>query len=89
MKKKEYLDVKIISQCNEQLKKQHQSIETGCYINGTIVEFEEKEVLDSIFMMMPTEFTLMPDELVKIKYPFDFRPLCVLTNMSVAKTAAD
>ena len=80
MKKEEYLDVKIINQRNEQLKKQHKSIETGCYINGTIVEFEEKEALDSIFLMMPSEFTLMPDELVKIKYPFDFRPLCVLTN---------
>jgi len=31
MKKEEYLDIKIISQRNEQLKKQHQSIETGCY----------------------------------------------------------
>lgn len=79
----EYLDVEIIKNRNEKLKEQYSTFETGIYINGKIKQFEQKEVLDSLFVMIPSEFLLMPDELVSVKYPFVFRPACILTNQDL------
>jgi len=76
----EYLDVEIIQKRNEKLKDQHTTLETGIYINGEITEFERKEIFDSFFIMTPIAFTLIPDELADVKYPFVFRPPYILTN---------
>jgi len=76
----EHLDVEIIQKRNERLKEQYSTLETGIYINGEIIEFGRKEIFDSFFIMTPVAFTLMPDELADVKYPYVFRPPCILTN---------
>ena len=80
MEQEEYLDVEIIQKRTELLKEQHGELETGIYINGEVIEFARKEVLDSLFVMIPVKFALMLDELADVKYPFIFRPGCILTN---------
>jgi len=80
MEKEDYLDVEIIKKRNEKLKEKYSTLETGIYINGEVKKFEWQEVLDSFFVMVPEDFLLMPDELADVKYPFIFRPPCILTN---------
>ena len=80
MEEEVYLDEEILQKRREKLKEQYCTLETGIYIEGQIKEFERKEVLDSLFVLIPTTFTLMPDELAEVKYPFVFRPACILTN---------
>jgi len=80
MKKEEYLNIEILQNRSKKLKKHYSTLGAGFYFDGTVVEFERREVLNSFFMMIPKEFTFMPDELTDVKYPFVFRPPCILTN---------
>ena len=84
MEKAEYLDVEILRERTEKLKKQYSTIETGIYINGEIMGFERIKVLDSLSAMTPKEeFALMSEDLARIKYPHTFRPACIFSNQDL------
>jgi len=69
----------------EEIKQEERTIYTGIKIKGRWVYFEERLLVeDKIMMMVPEEFTEMPEEQAKIKYPSEQRPEIILTDDTTA-----
>ena len=75
-----FQDETILRKREERKKEQHASLETGLYLNGTVVSFKREQVAKEVFVMIPETFEVMPMELARIKYPSVFRPHHLLTN---------
>ena len=79
------LDEKIIALRNQNLKKQNSNIETGVYINNTLVEFAEQSVLDDQFtILIPSCFEEMSPEDARLKYPSEQRPQHIVTTQDTS-----
>jgi len=75
------LDEKILSLRNQQQKNQNSNIETGAFINYSLVKFIEAEALDSQFtVLIPSNFVEMSLEQARMKYPSELRPQCIKTS---------
>ena len=50
-------------------------------IRGSNIPFDEREIIENrLFMTVPTEFALLPQELAKTKYPNENRPDIIFSN---------
>jgi len=63
-----------------------QNIESGqVVINGEIVTFAPRQFLDGqMSITIPTEWTDLPPDLAKLKYPYEDRPTIILTDETTA-----
>jgi hypothetical protein len=70
-----YEDEKIIEEANQYKKGTTGSIFTGIKMQGQTIEFSPQEFFDGkVEIWLPTEFTDIPEWLMKMKYPAESRP---------------
>lgn len=77
-------DEKIISLKMEQKEQQTQmSLDDGYYINGTLEKFIRTELFDKqVIAFLPESFVDMPEQIRVLKYPSDFRPQIIKTDLA-------
>ena len=80
---KGYIDEKIIPMKLETDNSISMSLEDGHYISGKLETFTKALYLnDSVSIYTPSSFIDMPDEIKEIKYPTNFRPEIIKTNLA-------
>jgi len=78
--KPEFLDQAILEKRREKLKASHVTLEGGIYIQGEVMTFKRKEILDSFSLMVPTSFGIMNEDFKSVKYTSKFAPAYLLTS---------
>lgn len=73
-------DIEILKKREEQKKEKYQTLEDGIYLDGRILNFERKVVLNTFTMLIPDTMKQMPKEYARIKYPSEFRPQQIFTT---------
>ena len=59
------------------------SLDTGYYIEGRLETFSKEQYFDDLLSIyIPESFIDMPDEIKEIKYPTNFRPEIIKTNLA-------
>ena len=59
------------------------SLDTGYYIEGRLEIFSKEQYFDKLLSIyIPESFIDMPDEIKEIKYPTNFRPDIIKTNLA-------
>ena len=59
------------------------SLDTGYYIEGRLETFSKEQYFDDLLSIyIPESFIDMPDEIKEIKYPTNFRPEIIKTNIA-------
>lgn len=59
------------------------SLDTGYYIEGRLETFRKEHYFDNLLSIyIPESFIDMPDEIKEIKYPNNFRPEIIKTNLA-------
>jgi len=59
------------------------SLDTGYYIEGRLETFSKEQYFDKLLSIyIPESFIDMPDEIKEIKYPTNFRPEIIKTNLA-------
>lgn len=77
----EHMDEKFLELKNQQRQQQNQNLEGKVNIGGTLYEFEEFTFFDGkMALKLPKEFTDMPLEFAKLKYPSEHRPQIIKMN---------
>lgn len=80
---KGYIDEKIIPMKLETDNSISMSLEDGYYISGKLETFTKALYFnDSVSIYIPSSFIDMPDEIKEIKYPTNFRPEIIKTNLA-------
>ena len=80
---KGYIDEKIIPMKLETDNSISMSLEDGYYISGKLETFTKALYFnDSVSIYTPSSFIDMPDEIKEIKYPTNFRPKIIKTNLA-------
>ena len=78
-----YVDEKIIPIKVSNTDEPHQSLEEGYYISGRLETFSREKYFEGLVSAyVPDSFINMPDEVKEIKYPTNFRPDIIKTNLS-------
>lgn len=78
-----YIDEKIIPIKVNNIDEHHQSLEEGYYISGRLETFYREKYFEGLVSAyVPDSFINMPDEVKEIKYPTNFRPDIIKTNLS-------
>jgi hypothetical protein len=79
----EYMDEKMLEIRNQkrQAEKDQEGLEGKVNIGGRLYEFEDAVFFDGkMAMKLPREFTDMPKDLAKLKYPAEQRPQIIKSN---------
>ena len=80
---KGYIEEKIIPMKLETDNSISMSLEDGYYISGKLETFTKALYFnDSVSIYTPSSFIDMPDEIKEIKYPTNFRPEIIKTNLA-------
>ncbi len=79
-----YLDEEILKKREELKKRKYSNLESGYYVAGRVIHFNEEKILESFFIHLPDNMGIMPDEVAKIKYPSEFRPQIILTTINLS-----
>ena len=59
------------------------SLDTGYYIEGRLETFSKEQYFDDLLSIyIPESFIDLPDEIREIKYPTNFRPEVIKTNLA-------
>ena len=78
-----YIDEKIIPIKVSNTDESQQSLEEGYYISGRLETFSREKYFEGLISAyVPDSFINMPDEVKEIKYPTNFRPDIIKTNLS-------
>jgi len=78
-----YIDEKIIPIKVSNTDESQQSLEEGYYISGRLETFSREKYFEGLVSAyVPDSFINMPDEVKEIKYPTNFRPDIIKTNLS-------
>ena len=75
-----YVDELILKKREQMKMEAHTELDDGLYLNGELVHFERKELLETLSIMLPDSWKLMPEEYARVKYPSEFRPQVILTT---------
>jgi len=78
--KPEFLDKVILEKRREKLKEAYATLESGVFMQGEIMTFERREILDLFSLMLPTSFNVMDERLKTVKYTGKFAPSLVLSS---------
>lgn len=77
-----YRDEEIIDMRNQWDNENRSDIYTGFFIEGELIEFEEKELFNGeLRVMLPKKFVEMPMKMKRVKYPSDNRPKIIKTDL--------
>ena len=79
---KNYYDKQIIPLKVRSSEAESMSLDTGYYIEGRLETFSKEQYFDNLLSIyIPESFIDMPDEIKEIKYPTNFRPEIIKTNL--------
>ena len=77
-----YYDKQIIPLKVRSSEAESMSLDTGYYIEGRLETFSKEQYFDDLLSIyIPESFIDMPDEIKEIKYPNNFRPEIIKTNL--------
>ena len=80
---KNYYDKQIIPLKARNSEAEAMSLDTGYYIEGRLETFSKEQYFDDLLSIyIPESFIDMPDEIKEIKYPNNFRPEVIKTNLA-------
>ena len=80
---KNYYDKQIIPLKVRSSEAEAMSLDTGYYIEGRLETFSKEQYFDNLLSIyIPESFIDMPDEIKEIKYPTNFRPEIIKTNLA-------
>ena len=80
---KNYYDKQIIPLKVRSSEAESMSLDTGYYIEGRLETFSKGQYFDDLLSIyIPESFIDMPDEIKEIKYPTNFRPEVIKTNLA-------
>lgn len=80
---KNYYDKQIIPLKVRSSEAEAMSLDTGYYIEGRLETFSKEQHFDDLLSIyIPESFIDMPDEIKEIKYPTNFRPEIIKTNLA-------
>ena len=78
-----YYDKQIIPLKVRNSEAESKSLDTGYYIEGRLETFSKEQYFDNLLSIyIPESFIDMPDEIKEIKYPTNFRPEIIKTNLA-------
>ena len=78
-----YYDKQIIPLKVRSSEAEAMSLDTGYYIEGRLETFSKEQYFDKLLSIyIPESFIDMPDEIKEIKYPTNFRPEIIKTNLA-------
>ena len=78
-----YYDKQIIPLKVRNFEAEAMSLDTGYYIEGRLETFSKEQYFDDLLSIyIPESFIDMPDEIKEIKYPTNFRPEIIKTNLA-------
>ena len=77
----DYKDEEILEKREEAKKEKYCSLETGIYMDGTMIYFNNIEILEEFRVFLPDTMKQMPKEFARVKYPSEFRPHIILTTL--------
>jgi len=78
-----YYDKQIIPLKVRSSEAEAMSLDTGYYIEGRLETFSKEQYFDNLLSIyIPESFIDMPDEIKEIKYPTNFRPEIIKTNLA-------
>ena len=78
-----YYDKQIIPLKVRSSEAESMSLDTGYYIEGRLETFSKEQYFDDLLSIyIPESFIDMPDEIKEIKYPNNFRPEVIKTNLA-------
>ena len=77
-----YYDKQIIHLKVRNSEAEAMSLDTGYYIESRLETFSKEQYFDNLLSIyIPESFIDMPDEIKEIKYPTNFRPEIIKTNL--------
>ena len=80
---RKYYDKQIIPLKVRSFEAEAMSLDTGYYIEGRLETFSKEQYFDKLLSIyIPESFIDMPDEIKEIKYPTNFRPEIIKTNLA-------
>ena len=80
---KNYYDKQIIPLKVRNSEAEAMSLDKGYYIEGRFETFSKEQYFDDLLSIyIPESFIDMPDEIKEIKYPTNFRPEIIKTNLA-------
>ena len=80
---KNYYDKQIIPLKVRNSEAEAMSLDTGYYIEGRLETFSKEQYFDDLLSIyIPESFIDLPDEIKEIKYPTNFRPEIIKTNLA-------
>ena len=80
---KNYYDKQIIPLKVRSSEAEAMSLDTGYYIEGRLETFSKEQYFDDLLSIyIPESFIDLPDEIKEIKYPTNFRPEIIKTNLA-------
>ena len=78
-----YYDKQIIPLKVRSSEAEAMSLDTGYYIEGRLETFSKEQYFDDLLSIyIPESFIDLPDEIKEIKYPTNFRPEVIKTNLA-------
>lgn len=75
-----YIDEEILAKREEARKEQYHTLEDGVYLDGRILKFARKNLLEALSICLPDVMRQMPEDYARIKYPSEFRPSLIMTT---------
>lgn len=69
-----YTDEEILKKREAIREEKYNTLENGYYMDGKIINFKRKELLETFTIFLPDTMKLMPESYARVKYPSEFRP---------------
>lgn len=78
----EYFDKEIVEARKMMERQKYTTLETGIYVGDELITFSKAELPDTgIYVMLPEQFVIMPNQVKRVKYPSEQSPDFIWTNL--------
>lgn len=78
------LDEDILRKREEIKKERYKTLEDGFYMDGKVMRFDRKKLLETLSVLLPDTMKEMPKVYARIKYPSEFRPQKIFTTVDLS-----
>jgi hypothetical protein len=79
-----YTDEEILKKREAIREEKYNTLENGYYMDGKIINFKRKELLETFTIFLPDTMKLMPESYARVKYPSEFRPQKIFTTLDLS-----
>lgn len=79
-----YLDEEILRKREEIKKEKYKTLEKGIYLDGKVIKFQRKNLLDTLSVFVPEIMKQMPEDYARVKYPSEFRPQIIISTLDLS-----